>query len=337
MPEKFFLNNYCDGTYDVIPDSVFLDTMRDTVVPFLKERRHPVLIPRENELKLYCEYFLPIAETGKGTIFISHGFTESSDKFHEVIYYMLQEGYGVCIEDHRGHGRSRRPDETNVAGTATHVDHFQDYVDDVHYVVEHIIKKNLPGPYYLYAHSMGGAIAVTYLEQHPGFFEKAVLTAPMLEINRHGIPLHLAKFMTSLVCALGKGREFFWGQKPFSPVENFADSPTTCPERYLYYFRQQLENPNYQSGGSSFRWALESVRADELLLRPSNCAKVTIPVLLFQAEDDFFVNPGGQDQFIDQIPNGQLVFAPGTKHEIYMSGANVLEKYWKAIFSFLSF
>ena len=339
MNRPLTLSEYISASYPIIPETNFFDNMKDDVEPLLKKLRQTQYFSRPDAFSLYSEYFLlPEAETGKtrGTIFISHGFSESCDKYHEVIYYMLREHYNVVLIEHRGHGRSRRPGESNFANTPIHTECFQDYVDDMHCVVQEVLCKKMPAPYYLYAHSMGGAIAATYLEQHTDIFEKAVFTAPMFEINRLGIPKFLAKFIGFWNCLTGKAEKFTIGQKPFCPVPDFANSPCTSEKRYLYYFQQQLETPEYQGAGSSNRWARESLRACDKLLKTENCQKITIPVLLFQADQDTFVYPGGQNHFIDRIPHGNLIFVPGSRHEIYMSEDQTLARYWAAIFRFLA-
>lgn len=335
MNEKntFFLQYGQD--YDIISEKDFAEKMRADVVPFLNSRRKSRVFTREADQALYCETFLTPADVPKGTIMISHGFTESCDKYHEVIYYMLREGYHVLIFEHRGHGRSRTPNETNVANTPTHVEHFQDYVNDMSYVVMEVLKKEMPEPYYLFAHSMGGAIGAAFAEARPDIFYKIIFTAPMFEINRHGIPKILAKFIGFWNCLTGKSRDFTVMQKPFSIEPDFDASPCTSEARYMYYFNQQLAHPEYQSAGSSNRWARECLRACDQLLQPVNCRRIRIPVLLFQADDDSFVYPGGQNRFMSQIPDGKSVFVPGSRHEIYMSGDAITARYWRIIFDFL--
>lgn len=336
MKKRETLLAYPAKEYETIPEKTFLETMQTQVAPKLEQLRRSRLFDREDTQKLYCEYYCRTEKQTRGTIFISHGFAESCSKYHEVIYYMLQEGYQVVLIEHRGHGRSRRPEEKDFANTPTHMEHFQDYVDDMDHIVREILQKEMPGPYFLFAHSMGGAVAATYIEQHPDVFQKAIFTAPMFEINRKGIPKPLAKFIGFWNCATGKSKEFTVAQKPFSLTPDFSASPCTGEARYLYYFHQQLAHPEYQSAGSSNRWARECLRACDILLKPENCRKVNIPVLLFQADQDDFVYPGGQNRFIRQIPDGELVFVPGSKHEIYMSSDEITQKYWGIIFDFLA-
>lgn len=333
MDNRHVFFSSCIEDYPIISEQNFTESMQTVVVPFLDNLRQSRTFDREKKQTLYCEFFLLPDHPGKGTIFISHGFTESCAKYHEVIYYMLQKGYHVAMVEHRGHGRSRTPEETDIANTPTHMEHFQDYVDDMLCAVQKVLE-TMPKPYYLFAHSMGGAIGAAFLEQHPGIFEKAVFTAPMFEINRHGIPKPLTKLIGFWNCLIGKGKQFTVQQKPFIPTPDFPASPCTSEQRFLYYFNQQLEHPEFQSAGASNRWAKECLAACDQILLPENCAKITIPVLLFQADSDDFVYPGGQNIFINRIANGRMIFVPGSKHEIYMSDDKTVKKYWSHIFAF---
>ena len=53
----------------------------------------------------YRTYRIPQA---KAAIVISHGFCEFAEKYKEVIYYFLKNGYSVYVPEHRGHGYSDR-------------------------------------------------------------------------------------------------------------------------------------------------------------------------------------------------------------------------------------
>lgn len=327
---KRTLQETVQKTYPIIKAEQLADTMKDTVESALAQLRREFRLTAQDGHVIYGQCFRA-RKCGKGSILISHGCTESCEKYREMIWYFLREGYSVCILDHRGHGRSR----DGVHGDATHVVHFQDYVDDLAAVVEEQLR-SLPEPYYLYAHSMGGLIGGLYLQQHPTVFSKAVFNAPMFEINRAGLPYWAAKSMASLLCLLGRGEKRLPGQGTFCEQEDFAGAATNCRERYLYYFRQQLQNEDLQSNGSSCRWALESFRAGERFLRKDACAGVRIPVLVFQAEKDDYVLPGAQERFVEAVPNGQLVYVPGAKHEIYLSNDEILQMYLEAILEFLA-
>lgn len=329
MTDRTTLLQAAPGEYPVIPAAALEKTMSETVEPFLAKTGKAFSVEAQEGHRL-CGMTFRAADP-KGTVMISHGFSESWEKYREMIYYFLTEGYDVCIHNHWGHGDSGH----THPGGPTHIDRFQTYVDDMAAVAKAVLPE-LTAPYCLYAHSMGGLVGALFIQQHPGVFEKAVFNAPMFEINRGGVPYAAAKTAAAFLCLIGRGKAFLPGQMPYSTREDFEASASDCPERYRLYYRRQVENIRLRNGGASCRWALESFRAGERLLKKKNCARMKLPILLFQAERDDYVLPGGQERFIAAVSNGRIIFVPGVKHEIYMSGDAVMKHYLQAVMSFLN-
>ena len=126
--------------------------MKEKAEPYVAQRRTPGTVERIKGQPVYYEYFR--ADQEKGVIVLSHGFTESVRKFGETAYYMLQNGYEVWGLDHRGHGRSFRP---NSNPYVVHAVHFEDFVLDLVHLTETKVKPASGSlPLYLYCHSMGG-------------------------------------------------------------------------------------------------------------------------------------------------------------------------------------
>jgi len=315
------------GEYPAIKACDIERMMSETIVPYLDSRAEAFSIPRPHGAAT-GSFFR--ADAPKGTVVISHGFTETGKKYRELIYYWLNEGFNVCAPDHRGHGLSREE-----FGVPTDIDSFQTYIDDFAAVVDSLVKP-LPGSKIVFAHSMGGLIAAGYMEQHPGVFTKAVLSSPLFELNRGKMSYFAAAAMLESICLFGMGKKYLPGQRPYSGKEGFEGSPSVCRERYMLYYLLQKQDKTLQNGGSSRRWARSALRMCAKVLRKKNCARVTIPVLLFQAETDTYVLPKGQERFISSIPDGRIVFVPGSKHEIYLSGDDIMPRYLKTIFDFIS-
>jgi len=288
------------------------------------------------ENKLYYELYPQ--EDAKGTIVISFGFAESARKYHELIYYFLNAGYQVAVMEHRGHGKSSREVKDSCV---VHVDKFGQYADDLHTFVQKIVlpgllngrtekKRNL----YLFGHSMGGCIAASYLESYPGDFDRAILNAPMLGLELGRFPAWAAVLICDINILLGRGSERQFTHHVYDPAEPFGRSCAASQARHNYYVRIRRENIIYQTCAASYRWVREAIRAGRQVLRPKEAAKVSIPVLLFQAGDDTTVSPGAQRKFIGRIPDGEIIIVPGARHEIYRSGNPVLGSYLEAIFAF---
>ena len=67
--------------------------MKTEVEPYVSQRKECGFDARVKGQPIYYEHFR--LDHPKGVIVISHGFTESIQKFTESIYYMMQAGYEV--------------------------------------------------------------------------------------------------------------------------------------------------------------------------------------------------------------------------------------------------
>ena len=55
--------------------------MQDVAEPFLKQRREDFWLERETGRKIHCVYYR--ADNARGIVIISHGFTETAEKYKE--------------------------------------------------------------------------------------------------------------------------------------------------------------------------------------------------------------------------------------------------------------
>lgn len=267
----------------------------------------------------------------KGTVVISHGFTESCEKYHELIYYMHRAGYQAAVLDHRGHGKSLREVEDPQL---VHVENFSMYVEDMHrFIRTEVLPRAKERPLYLYAHSMGGCIGTLYLERHPEIFQKAVLNAPMYGINNGNIPDFAARLLCRMAALLGKKKERLFTMGIFDPQEPFETSGGDSLARHNYYLKRRREIPAYQTSCASYGWALEAMKAGKRAIALQHAANICIPVLLFQAERDTFVRAKEQELFLSRIPKGRKILVD-SKHEISRMPSDRLEPYVSEILAF---
>ena len=266
-------------------------------------------------------------------IVISHGYTESLEKYHEMIYYFLKSGYNVFGIEHRGHGRSG---SLGVADKSQiYVNSFSDYIEDFKTFMDEVVVPNSNGmELYLYAHSMGGAIGSRFLEVYPQYFSKAVLNAPMMEVDTGNIPDFIAKVVVKAAVAFGQDGKYVIGKKPFSPCYSFDSVGTSSENRWTYINELINENEEIQRGEASYKWTDESFKVTKEITKKENASKVTIPILLFQAGDDAYVRPGGQNKFAQYAQNCELVKMDNAKHEIYLENDDIQKPYIKQLIEF---
>ena len=264
-------------------------------------------------------------------IVLVHGFTEYTEKFSEILYYFYEEGYSVFMMDQRGHGRSgRKTDNPDLV----YVDSFEEYVLDLKYFIERIVRKYAPDlPLFLYGHSMGGCISGLFLERYPDAFRAAVLTSPMLKIDFGSLPDPAVNAMATFSRIVNREKRPAPGAVPFSPKPDFPGTCATSEARYLYTLGQQIAHKAYRTCGATFGWVRAAIGATEQVLR--NAALADLPILICQAGIDTLVDNAGQEVFAANAPDARIVRFPTSKHEIYRSPKDVLEVYMKTVLGFL--
>ncbi|WP_222268002.1 alpha/beta hydrolase [Modestobacter marinus] len=111
-----------------------------------------------------------------GVVVLVHGLHEHGGRYGHVAGRLARAGYATYVVDHPGHGRSPgvRGNISTMAGTVDGVDRLVRLAGERH-----------PGvPLFVYGHSMGGLIALTYLTGSPEpRVRGAVISAPALDTS----------------------------------------------------------------------------------------------------------------------------------------------------------
>ena len=110
----------------IIKEQNFMEQMERIVEPYLAKRRKESFLERDSGRNIFCAFYQ--ADEPDGIVLISHGFTETADKYHELAYYFLKAGFHVCVPEHLGHGRSSRLVEDP---SLVHVEDYHTYVEDL--------------------------------------------------------------------------------------------------------------------------------------------------------------------------------------------------------------
>lgn len=306
--------------------------MNDTVLPWLESKGIPRVVSGYENRPLYCVSYQ--AEKPVGTVLIVHGFTENALKYSEIIWSLLHLGYSVLIYDQRGHGRSWRAEGiTDIS--VTHVDHFSDYVEDLQAVYD-AYRKSMPSPFFLFAHSMGGAVASLFLEHGNHQIAGAVFSSPMIAPYIRSVPVPLAAAVAGAACILGRGKHRPFFMKPYSGPENFSTSCATDPDRFAWYDAIKESHPEFRNSVPSYRWTYEAIHVTKAILADGNPEKISCPLMLFSAETDYSVERDPQQVFISRIRNGRFISVPGSRHEIFRSQDDVLFPWWHLVVAFLN-
>jgi len=290
---------------------------------------------KHEEKNIRLRYKAFVQNENKSNLIIIHGYGERIEKYKEFMYEAYYNGYNTFFLEQRGFGKSSR---VNKDGTAVYVDNFQDYSEDVRQFITIVVNKRAPNrSNYIFAHSMGGLVAINILKNYPSLIKAAVLSTPMLDINTAPYPKNIAESIAHLATSLGFGSKYAFGQSQ-RKEETFASSNTGSFARWSFFhdfISKEGEKP-YLSGGASFQWVYESLKMSREARQDSYASTISTPILLFQAGRDSVVMPDGQESFCHYAKNCELSLINESKHEIYRETDEIRIPYLKKIFEFYS-
>ena len=233
-------------------------------------------------------YYLIFEQPGaEKAILISSGRTEAAVKYKEIIFDLYRNGYSIYIHDHRGQGQSGRMTEDPHMG---YIDDFQFYIDDMKYFYDQFIAPENYHKTYLLAHSMGGAIGMTYLEQHPDDFTAAAFSSPMLGLKPG---------TCGAVKTLGGDKaKYALGQSGYKDDKSKFKGNTLTGSRLRYERMVDAfaEVPEARLGGATYQWVHRSCQQFDYLFY--NIDKIKTPFILFSAEKEKIVYPYAHQKFM---------------------------------------
>ena len=118
----------------------------------------------------------------KGTVCVFTGRGEQIEKYFETVRDLRDRGFAVAMIDWRGQGHSSRRLRDPRKG---YVRDFSDFEIDVETFVQQVVLPDCPPPYFALAHSMGGAVMLRVAHAGKRWFDRMVLSAPMIDLPGH--------------------------------------------------------------------------------------------------------------------------------------------------------
>ncbi len=250
----------------------------------------------------------------KGTVLLFPGRTEYVEKYGVIAAELASRGLAVMAIDWRGQGLSDRLLPDQLVG---HVETFSDYQKDVAAMMRAARSLQLPRPFFLLAHSMGGSIGLRAVMEGLSV-QAAAFTAPMWGIHLSAHLRPVASILSQLMPKFGQGHRLPPGTKlaPYVTVEPFENNMLTNDEQMFDMMRDQLAaHPQMSLGGPSFVWLREALsETKHLSLR----AAPSLPCLTLLGTNERIVHVGRIKDRMENWKNGHLQIIEGAEHEILM-------------------
>lgn len=255
-----------------------------------------------------------------GVFQIAHGLTEHINRYDRFAFFLAENGFVVCGNDHLGHGKAAA--EAGKLGDFGAPDTDIRMVDDMNRL-SNIMKKKYPGlPYFLLGHSMGSFLARIYAAHFGDDLSGLILCGST----------HMGGKMSALQDFVMPFGELLGGEKYSSAGADILGKITAR------YFKEEDENAwlsvsreNREEADSDpyFDYPItnsSSMMVAKILLRASEdaCYEMippTLPVMLISGgKDPIGLFGRGVISICDKLEaNGietEMKLYPGLRHEI---------------------
>ena len=269
--------------------------------------------------------------TPQGTVFVFQGRTEYIEKYGRIAKMLVDLGWNVVAIDWRGQGYSDRPEHDPMQG---YVDHFAEYQQDIDALINYANARNMPKPWNMVCHSMGGCIGLRALHRHEADFDHVAFSGPMWGIEFGAFINPVAGAIAKIGMGLGMAKSYV----PTATSECYllngdfeSNRLTNDPESWSYMVRQVTEDHELRLGGPSFSWvnaALSEMNALMQLTPPQT------PALTLLGTNEAVVSPSRVRNHIAHWTNGILWTIQNGRHEVLMEKPDLLNKLLNGIDAF---
>ena len=286
----------------------------------------------------YDAKFAANTTPGKQKVIIHlHGYCqqlEQSDMFRQAMVKFTKKD--VWSIDWLGAGYSDRL--VPAKSQKYHIDNYMQYITNLKSFINDVIK-----PYYkkqghedidvyIFGASMGGAIALRFLQLNPNFGIKHLFSfAPMLSFNTRAFPKFVINYPLSLICFLGFNKCFAFSEKAnfigkFTTLKNSSSMNYALGYKRYKIIRDKLIVDNRNTSGATFGWVREAARLGRDL---SKDIKIDIktPCTFYMADDERVVMNELIEHFGAEMNNVELIKFNNTKHGINFASPSLWKKY----------
>ena len=260
----------------------------------------------------------------KGTVLLLPGRTECIEKYGRAAGDLVARGFSVITIDWRGQGLADRPLPDRMTG---HVGDFAEYQQDLDAMLAEAVRAELPKPFYMVAHSMGGCIGLRALMRGLPI-RAAVFSAPMWGIAMAAWLRPVAAVVSSVAGPLGLARRYAPTTSAQSYLMQFpfaGNVLTTDREMWDYMRRQVAEVPELGLGGPSIGWLKAALHECATLAAMPAPA---VPAICALGTAEKVVDVAPVHLRMAGWPNGQLDLYPGAEHEIMMEGPAIRARFF---------
>lgn len=282
-----------------------------------------------NGVKVRYALWSRTGEQRRGTVCLFGGRKDFIEKYFETVTDLRRRGFSVAAMDWRGQGGS---DRLLKNPRKCHIDDFSDYDKDLRQFMNEIVLADCPAPFFGLGHAMGAHILLRSAQTKMCWFDRLVLTSPMIDLEPQLMELSVHRFIIEAGMLLGLGDLFLpGGSSKLRETEQFDDAKPTS-DKVRFERIQDLLNttPQLGLGAPTIGWMHAASRSIMLINEPTFAAKLKVPLLIIAPSNDRMVSMRATERFASRVKGSHLVVVAGARHEILQERDTFRDQFWAA-------
>ena len=269
----------------------------------------------------------------KGTVCLFQGRAEFIEKYFETVRELRSRGFAVATLDWRGQGGSQRKYSDPRKG---HVGDFSEYEDDLETFMKEVVLPDCPPPIFAIGHSMGGTVMMRLARQGSRWFDRIVLSAPMIRLSGSR-DSGFARITARTMRLIGMGSAYVpGGSDTVQSTGPYIGNPATSdPVRHARTKAVLEAAPDLGLGSPTVGWLNAAYRAMSEFADPAYPSKVRQPLMLVAAGRDEIVSTAAIEDVAIRLRAGSHLIVAGAKHELMMEQDRYRGQFWAAFDAFV--
>jgi lysophospholipase len=269
----------------------------------------------------------------KGTVCLFQGRAEFIEKYFETVRELRTRGFAVATFDWRGQGGSERLLDDPRKG---HVGDFSEYELDVDVFMRDVVLPDCPPPIFAIGHSMGGTVLLRVARGGSRWFDRVVLSAPMLALaGMRGSALSKATALTMRFMGLGTNYVPRGSGAVVSAGAFLGNPATSDPVRHARTKAVLEAAPELGIGSPTVSWLNAAYRAMASIADPAFAGKVRQPLMLVAAGRDEIASTAAIEETAVRLRAGSHLIVAGSRHELMMEQDRYRGQFWAAFDAFV--
>jgi lysophospholipase len=258
---------------------------------------------------------------------------EQIEKYFETVRDLRDRGFAVAMIDWRGQGHSSRRLRDPRKG---YVRDFSDYEIDVETFVQQVVLPDCPPPHFALAHSMGGAVLLRLAHAGKRWFDRMVLTAPMIDLPGRLTTFPVRALLRFMRLTGQGGRYVPGGSDRLTGTDFFINNVVTSdPVRYARNAAILEEDPTLGIASPTVAWADTAFRAMRAFKAYDYPSRIRQPILMLAASNDMVVSTSAIEEFAYHLRAGSHLVIAGSRHEILQEQDRYRAQFWAAFDAFV--